>query len=217
MRVEALQKERSGAVRTPRSHHEATSARPVHRPCHCWGSCVWSADAAKLEGDGGVLFFFVVFFLFRECMCARASVSVSVCFCFPGHQIRSGLLGEGLERGGKGLKSKITNCHLIWQLECSFDVWRTTTPQCKETLTLQCNQEPCQSAPGTVSMLLCAWIGFLLGTKGQSEYVSVKGFPVPYSQDCCLLGADEAKQTVYSEHFALEQFILLSFYCRGFF
>lgn len=124
---------------------------------------------------------------------------------------------EKLLKEGKGLKSKITNCHLIWQLECSFDVWRTTTPQCKETLTLQCNQEPCQSAPGTVSMLLCAWIGFLLGTKGQSEYVSVKGFPVPYSQDCCLLGADEAKQTVYSEHFALEQFILLSVYCRGFF
>lgn len=42
------------------------------------------------------------FFLFCECMCVRASVSVSVCFCFPGHQLRSGLLGVGLERGGKG-------------------------------------------------------------------------------------------------------------------
>lgn len=46
--------------------------------------------------------FCLFFFLFRECMCVRASVSVSVCFCFPGHQLRSGLLGVGLERGGKG-------------------------------------------------------------------------------------------------------------------
>lgn len=97
-----------------------------------------------------LFFFFFFFFLFRT----------------PN---MSGLLGEG-----RGQKAKFTNCHLIWQLECKFNVWGqlhlsaerlsfTSTVRMLPQIDVKVLLE--QLIGFKVSMLLCTWIRFLWGNK----------------------------------------------------
>lgn len=143
--------------KNPCSHHKATSVWSVHCLCNCWVSCVRSADAAKWKAMDKSFFFF---FFFRT----------------PN---MSGLLGEG-----KGSKSKITHCHLIWQLECRFNVWgqlhlsakrHSFSSTIRMLLLIDVKVLLEQLIGLNVSMLLCTWIGFLWGTKDQSECFCLKG------------------------------------------
>lgn len=135
--------------KNPCSHHEATSARSVHRLCNCWVSCVRSADAAKWKAMEESFFFF--FFLIPQDTKYVGTVGV-----------------------GKGSKSKITNCHLLWQLECRFNVWGQLHLSAKRhsfssitRMWLQIDVKVLleQLIGLNVSMLLCTWIGFLRGIK----------------------------------------------------
>lgn len=114
------------------SHHEATPARSVHRSWKCWVPCVRSADAAKWKAVEEIIFFFFPFSFLQD------TKYVQDC------------------RGGNGTNSQIANCHLIWQLECRFNVWGRGHLSAKR-LIFKLNHcataELCHSAPGTADWL----------------------------------------------------------------
>lgn len=97
------------------SHHEATSARSVHRLCNCWVSCVRSADAAKWKAMEFLFFFyFFIFFLFL--FCYRTPNMFRVCW--------------GRERGQKE-KSQTAILSDNWNVGLTFG---ESSPRCKETV-----------------------------------------------------------------------------------
>lgn len=127
--------------RNPCSHHEATSARSVHRLCNCWVSCVRSADAAKWMAMQES--FFLCVFLFSRTPSMFGTVG-------------KGGLGEKKGRGEEKQKNNLQTA--IWQLECRFDVWGQLHLSAKRhsfSSTIRID----------VKVLLEQLIGFLRGTK----------------------------------------------------
>lgn len=111
--------------------------------------------------------------------------------------------------GGEGSKSKMKHCHLIWQLECRFDVLGTAWPRCKETLVLQSHQE----VTAALEQLIGSKWHVALQLMESCEVTKIKVFLwcKKYSYTA---GHNTTVQFVYS-YFYSAHFILLSFYWWG--
>lgn len=161
-------------------------------PCHRWVSCAPSADAAKRNGDGGVLLFF----------------SSSLFFRMPKKKM-SGLSGEG--RGLKTKKQKLTNCHLIWQLECRFNVLGDD-----DNLSAKRLFQFSQDDPGTADWVQSSHVAVRLNWVFR-EVTKWICLCLKYSYDVEIflwVAKNMTVHFVYS-YFYLAHFILLSFYWWG--